>query len=35
MEYLITGAFASLNCIRLLCGAKRASVGDSEFVMYM
>jgi hypothetical protein len=33
MEFLMTGAYTNLNWIRLLCGAKRASVGDSEFVM--
>jgi hypothetical protein len=32
MEFLMTGAYTSLNWIRLLYGAKRASVGDSEFV---
>ena len=31
-EFLMSGAYASLNWIKLLYGAKRSSVGDSEFV---
>ena len=29
----MSGAYASLNWIKLLYGAKRSSVGDSEFLM--
>ena len=29
----MSDAYASLNWIKLLYGAKRSSVGDSEFVM--
>jgi hypothetical protein len=33
VEFLVTGAYASCNWIRMLYETKRASVGDSEGVM--